>query len=99
MLTAQGAAKHMWKETWEKVLTTPEAAKHNKSTIYNDSQRDHQYMDELFELRNEIRKLNRMCNISRMLSIVRELNAKLSVCKNDLDIIEVFSKINYNGRD
>ena len=56
-------------------------------------------MDEFCEFTNGIRKLNRVCNISKMLIIVKELNAKLSACKNDSDIIEVFSKIIFNGRD
>ena len=100
VLTTQGAAKHTWKDTQEEVLTTTGAAKHKEQAVRNDPrQRDHQYMDEFCELTNEIRKLNRICNIGKMLNIVRVLNTKLSLCKNDLDRIEVFSKIICDGSD
>ena len=98
--TTQGASKNVWKETREEVLTTTGAAKHNEQTTSIDAQqREHRRIEEFCELTDEIKKLNRLCNIGRMLSIVRSLNTKLSLCKNDLEMIEVFSKIICDGSD
>ena len=42
-------------------------------------------------------KLNQLCNVSRMLKKVRELNTRLVNCKDDLAGMQVFTDV-VNGK-
>lgn len=52
---------------------------------------------ELQELTKELKKLSALCNIGKMLRLVKCLNEKLVNCKNDLDRIQIFSEIIINN--
>ena len=54
-------------------------------------------MSDYQSLMDEIVKLNQLCNLSRMLWIVRKLNTRLVNCKDDLTRIQVLADV-VNGK-
>ena len=54
---------------------------------------------DLHELAAELKKLNALCNLGKMLRLVKTLNNRLTNCKTELDRLIVFSDIlNDNGK-
>ena len=49
-----------------------------------------QELSDLNELMTEMDRLNQICNIGKLLNLVKDLNNKLAHCTNDLDRLYVF---------
>lgn len=70
---------------------------HQRQQQHTTSVNSNQNYNEFQELLSEIQKLNSLCNITKMLALVKLLNAKMEKAQNPVEKLQIFSEIVQNG--
>ena len=90
-----GPTKHAWGVRTE----TPSRGGLANYAQGNSAERKQHSAADIVELITELRELNNICDIGKMVRLMRRLQNKLSSCKTDLDRLIVFSDLINDDRN